>query len=155
MTIRKISDSVDDNSIGGYSKSTNYDIVKGLAMTNPAYRASDVTHGNIYNGSNWYSDYSRNKFKFRRMSITAEFARKIDSYFDAFGYAVNAIQQPIRRARTRYTYVQTSGCSVTGAISAEAAEEIASCYDNGIRFWNYSQTGDTIGVYTITQNNDI
>ena len=131
------------------------DVYESLRMMNPAYRQSDIVKGTVYNGNNWYGHNRRKHVTFRRMSITAEYARKIDSYFDAYGYAVNAIQTPLRRTRTRYTYVQTMGCGMRGAISGEVKDELAKIYDSGIRFWNYAQTGDTLGTYTITLNNGI
>lgn len=144
-------DSVTTNRKGTLNKN----ITDGLLMTNPAYRMSDIVRGTVYNGNNWYGHNRRKHVTFRRMSVTAEYAEKIDHYFDAFGYAVNAVQQPLRRTRTRYTYVQTQGCEVRGAITGEVKSEISEIYDNGIRFWNYSQTGDTLGTYTINLNNGI
>ena len=151
----KIASTVNGNSIGNVNKTTNYDVIQGIAMTNPAYRASDITKGTVYNGSNWYSDENRKRVHFRRMSITREYAERIDAYFDAFGYKLNKITQPLRRARTKYTYVQTRGCEVKGSISAEVQSEIAEIYDGGIRFWNYSTVGDNLGVYDISNNNNI
>ena len=127
-------------------------VLTGLMSSNPTYRSSDITKGSIYNGSNWYADSFRRYFKFRRMSITREFARKIDSYFDAYGYALNEITQPLRCTRRKYTYVQTKGCAIRGAIPASAQDEISSLYDGGIRFWRYTGVGENIGTYDIANN---
>lgn len=134
---------------------TGKDLVESIISTNPAYRASDIVKGTVYNGSNWYASVWRKKVTGRRMTITREYAEKIDKYFDAFGYALNQVTTPLRRARTRYTYVQTMGCSVKGRISNEVRERIAKIYDNGVRFWNFSQTGDTLGTYTLRSNNSL
>ena len=139
-------------SMTGDAKTIGKDIFNGIACTNPSYRASDITKGTVYNGSNWYASRVRKHFHFRRMSVTREYAEKIDKFFDAFGYAVNDIAQPLRRTRKMYTYVQTLGCEIKGNVSAEVQEEIAQIYDGGIRFWNFSQTGDNLGTYNINLN---
>jgi hypothetical protein len=129
------------------------DIYESLLMSNPDYRKSDIVKGTVYNGNNWYGHNNRKHVHFRRMSVTHEYAEKIDKYFDAFGYAVNTIGTPNKVARTKYTYVQTMGCEVRGRITTETKNEIARIYDNGIRFWNYANTGDTLGTYDIANNN--
>ena len=131
---------------------TGKDLVESIISTNPAYRASDIVKGTVYNGNNWYASVWRKRTIGRRMTITSEYAQKIDKYFDAFGYRVNEVMKPKKDARPRYTYIQTMGCSVKGAITNEVRENIAKCYDNGIRFWNYTNHGDHIGEYNIDAN---
>jgi hypothetical protein len=136
----------------GSGSFTGKDLVESIISTNPAYRASDIVKGTVYNGSNWYASAWRKKVTGRRMTITKEYAEKIDKYFDAFGYALNEVTTPLRSTRPLYTYVQTMGCSVKGKISNEVRERIAKFYDNGIRFWKYSAVGDNIGTYNIKEN---
>ena len=157
-SIPRTTHTVGQNQIGDPAPSNKLslnDILNGIASMNPAYRASDIVKGTVYNGNNWYGDTDRCYTMFRRMSITREYAEKIDKYFDAFGYALNEVTTPMRRARSKYTYVQTLGCSVKGRISNDVRERIAECYDNGIRFWNYSSTGDNIGTYDLANNNSL
>ena len=59
----------------------------------------------------------------------------IDDYFTMFGYAMKKLDIPSRKNRTRFTYVKTVGCIVTGSLPAGAKKIIQDCYNNGIRFW--------------------
>lgn len=70
-----------------------------------------------------------------RMSVTKEYAQMIDDYFTMFGYAMKKLDIPSRKNRTRFTYVKTVGCIVTGDLPSGAKKKIQDCYNNGIRFW--------------------
>lgn len=89
---------------------------------------------------------SQNKnFYFRRMSITKNYAMMIDSYFDMFGYAIRQHAVPNMHARPHWTYVKTVDCQVGGAVPADDASKIEQLFNNGIRFWDST---DTIGDYS-------
>lgn len=113
-------------------------VAKQVAHTlSDFYRASirtDITKGSFATGSNDYSNH-RTYFKGSRMSITHQFAKRIDDYFTAFGYNVGVLKTPNRHQRTRFTYVKTNGCNVSGSLPSSDAKYIADCYDRGIRFW--------------------
>lgn len=84
---------------------------------------------------------------YKKMSITGEYAKQIDSYFDRFGYCVNEIKQPSRKNRANYTYIKTNGCQIrtlnAKAIPCDAVEKIKSIYDNGVTFWcEHTTPGD-------------
>lgn len=70
-----------------------------------------------------------------RVSINRQYAKLIDDYFTMFGYAMKRIDIPSRKNRTRFTYVKTIGCIVTGNLPSGAKRKIEDCYNNGIRFW--------------------
>lgn len=106
-------------------------------MLSEAYTASihaDITSGSIMTGN---VDYSANELMFKgcRMSITHQYAKRIDDYFTMFGYAVGVIKQPSRYSRTRYTYTKTAGANVHGNLPSKDAKIIADIYNKGIRFW--------------------
>lgn len=75
-------------------------------------------------------------FTIMHKSITAEYARIIDEFFNAYGYRVNRVDTPSMHNRPAFTYVKTSGCLVKGSLPAQAAKAIADRFDQGIRFWN-------------------
>lgn len=82
-------------------------------------------------------------FAFMHKHITKEFAERIDSYFDRFGYATKKIKEPNRDKRPHWNYVQTRACIITGDIPTTAKENICAIYDNGITFWKHaSELGD-------------
>lgn len=80
-------------------------------------------------------------FRLLHKSITAEYAKVIDEFFNAYGYRVNRVKVPSMQNRPRFTYVKTSGCLVKGALPSAAAAEIARKFDKGMRFWNGTRSG--------------
>ena len=85
---------------------------------------------------------------FKAMGIKEEFARKIDKFFDAYGYAVNTIKVPSMHNRPKWTYVRTRGCIVRGNIPDKFRAEICNIFDAGIRFWAVGAGGNVdIGNY--------
>lgn len=87
---------------------------------------------------------------FKRMSITAEYARMIDDFFDRYGYSCCKIKKPNRNVRPHWTYTKTRDCNITGHIPADDMAKIKSIYNNGITFW---KIGSEVGNYG--QNNSI
>lgn len=109
------------------------------------YRASiaaDVARGNFNNGSGNVSQGVQNFWQ-GRVSICAEYAQKIDNFFDMFGYATNRVKIPNRNSRPHWNYVKTAGALLTGQAPAEDIRRVAECYDRGITFWkNAAEVGD-------------
>ena len=104
--------------------------------------AGDIVKGNLYNGSTMFAN-NLMRFWCVRASVSADYARRIDDYFTAFGYAQNKVMIPNPHQRSRFTYVKTVDCLVKGNIPAEAARNIAAAYNRGIRFW--ADTGPHCG----------
>lgn len=111
--------------------------------------ANEITKGSYQNGSYVFSA-NNHHFFCTRMSVPNTTAYRIDQYFDAFGYAINAIATPQRYNRKRYTYVQTKNCLIDGDLPASDRTEIEGIYDEGIRFWKYGM-GD-LGTYVLSDN---
>lgn len=88
-------------------------------------------------------------FYFQQMTIKREFARIIDEYFSAFGYAINRIKKPaieVGKIRPFWTFTKTKGCTLTGNCPADALQRISTIFDKGIRFW---KSNSIIGDYTL------
>lgn len=118
----------------------------------------DTPRGNI--GGNVDTGARIKGVYYKKITITNEYAKQIDAFFDRFGYAVKQIKKPVRKNRKHYTYVRTSGCQIRcisgRSIPADAANKIKSIYDNGVTFWNYN-LGDQnfiIGNYYLAGDND-
>lgn len=82
-------------------------------------------------------------FYFYNMTITSEYAKIIDGFFDLYGYQTNQIKTPNIVGRTSWNYVQTEGAVVLGNAPEPAANKMEELLNNGIRFWH----GDYIGQY--------
>lgn len=105
-------------------------------------------------------------FVFYEASITAEFAKKIDAYFEHYGYAQKQMMQPYRKARKYWTYVKildpnmvttrtVAGDLFTSGTQIPAADNalIRKIYQTGITFWtipngvgNYDLTNTPLGA---------
>lgn len=75
-------------------------------------------------------------FSLSNRSITREFAERIDSYFDMYGYRTNKLKVPNIYGRKYWNYVKTIGCVVRGPIPAIEKRKIESIFDKGITCWH-------------------
>lgn len=96
--------------------------------------------GNSSNGNLAYSTGMMTRFTARKMSVRAEYAASIDSYFSMFGYKVNKLKLPNLTGRTNWNYVKTVGCNVTGDIPQEDIEEIKGMFNAGVTIWHNAST---------------
>lgn len=83
---------------------------------------------------------------YRGMSITEEYARMIDDFFDIRGYSVGRVMIPPRANRKQWTYVQTRGCKVFGNIPEDARIRIQEIHDAGVTYW---RNPDNVGNYAL------
>lgn len=121
---------------------------KAAGLANAFYQASiqsDISRGNFSN-ANANCAIRKQTFFGGRCSITAEYARMIDDFFDKYGYAINRLQTPNLRARPHWSYVQTKECAITGNLPVKSKEAIKSYFNNGITFWKLPSE---VGNYTL------
>lgn len=86
-------------------------------------------------------------FNIQRKTITPEYVRILDEYFDMFGYQTNRVKVPERNCRENWVYTKTRGCHVSGNLCTEDLRKIESIYDNGVTHW---MNGDSIGNYGLS-----
>lgn len=87
--------------------------------------------------------YGALRFFFYYATITAEYAKIIDDYFNCYGYSTKKVKIPNTNSRPHWNFVQTVGCQIWGQLPADAMQEICAIYDRGIRFWkNPSEVGN-------------
>lgn len=73
---------------------------------------------------------------FTRYNIKAEFARKIDKYFDQFGYATNELKIPNINNRPNWNYVKCLATNINGSIPQMDLAEIKELFNSGITLWH-------------------
>ena len=78
----------------------------------------------------------RMRFDFYNVTVKREYAKIIDDFFSAFGYAIRRIKTPDIHARAHWSYVKTCGCILNGCIPAQAKNDIINMFDRGIRIWD-------------------
>lgn len=83
---------------------------------------------------------------FKKMGITSEYAKVIDSYFDRFGYACEKIKIPNRNARPHWTYTKTRDVGIKGTVPSDAMRKLKEIYNKGITFWAH---GSEVGDYSL------
>lgn len=110
----------------------------------------DSFKGNL-NAGDIMTCYGAMGFEFKAMTITSEYARKIDHFFTRFGYAVNDVAYPNMLHRANYNYVQISKDSTTAfsnnanniCVPATELEMINNMFRNGVTVWNnHTNFGD-------------
>jgi hypothetical protein len=112
------------------------------------YKASiqpDQAKGNVNAGSLNIAT-TRQQFYFQKMQIRAEFAQRIDKFFDMFGYKVNTLKVPNIDTRPHWNYVKTVDVTLIGEIPPDAMDNISKIFDTGVTFWKY---GSEVGNYAL------
>lgn len=88
-----------------------------------------------------------------RVSVSKDYAKAIDDYFTAYGYAYKKfmpIGESHRKRRSRFTYIKTVDANITGELPQDARVAIAARYDNGVRFW-----ADHLHMYDYSLDNTV
>lgn len=130
-----------------------------LAATQENYRASMIP--NQIGGQTTVGDitYAFDKLAptYYKMTIRAEYARKIDEFFTRFGYKTNRLKTPNQTGRTYFNYVQIGSTENIGyssnssrSVPSASMEIINNIYRNGVTIWH---DHENIGDYSV--NNTI
>lgn len=114
------------------------------------------TAGGNINAGDVNTCTTRNKFYFIRMSIKAQNARRLDSWFDRFGYKVNTLKLPNQTGRQNWNFVQIGGNEDIGSstnqtisVPAKSMDVINRVYRAGTTVWH---NHDNIGNYNLSNN---
>ena len=90
--------------------------------------------GNI-NGGDVLTSGKVNEIYIMKMSITSQFASRLDDYFDMFGYKTNKLKTPNVAHRQNWWYTKTINANVTGNIPNDDINKIKEAYDSGLTYW--------------------
>ena len=85
---------------------------------------------------------------FTRYTIKYQFAKRIDDFFNMYGYQTNELKVPNTNNRPYWNYVKTAGINILADIPQEDLQKIKNMYDNGVTLWH-----DTTKFLDYTQNN--
>lgn len=92
-------------------------------------------HGALMNDT-WNARFNLMGFTVYEKFIKPEYAKRIDAYFDKYGYAQRSMYVPERQNRNHWSYLKTTGCNIKGNINNTDLVTIKTIYDNGITTWN-------------------
>lgn len=106
--------------------------------------------GNSSSATLSYSNGMLTRFTARKMSVRAEYARAIDTYFSMFGYKVNTVKVPNFTGRANWNYVKTIGFNCVGDVPERDLQEYKNIFNNGVTLWHNPTT-----FMDYTQNNNI
>lgn len=126
---------------GALTSLLNADVERQIAKKSPPKARNS--------GSASYDVAARTKnFWFKRMQVTVEIAKAIDSFFSMFGYSCNRIKKPNISSRPHWNYVQTKGCVAVGSAPSDEIKKVCDIYNKGITFW---KNPSEVGTYTDAQ----
>lgn len=90
--------------------------------------------GNI-NGGDVMTSSKQNELLIWKVSITADYASRLDSYFDMFGYKTCKVKTPNVAHRQNWWYTKTVNANIIGNVPNDYMNKIKEAYDNGLTFW--------------------
>ena len=118
-TIRGASNDIGEALCGAYSSALNNATAQG-------FKSSSLAFSNGIMG-----------FTLMRLCCNKEYAKRIDQYFDAYGYACSQIKVPNTRARALWSYVETQDCKLNSHnMPTDDKEMIKNIYNRGVRIFN-------------------
>jgi len=100
----------------------------------------DQARGN--NNGNVNTAINNVNFSFQRTTITNEYAKIIDNYFDKFGYKVNVLKTPNLTNRTNWNYIKMREANIFGNIPNKDLKKIHEIFNDGLTYWHNDNVGN-------------
>lgn len=99
------------------------------------------THGSLSSSNATLIGYNLiDKNIFTRYNIKSDFAKRIDKYFDMYGYLTNTVKVPNINNRPNWNYIKTIGANILGNIPQSDLLQIRDLFNNGITLWHNTST---------------
>ena len=95
---------------------------------------ANVTSGNYAVNHQCFTSYN--------IYLEEHVAKRIDSFFDRFGYAVQEVKTPNIMSRQNWNYIKTNGCVLECNAPLDAVAAIKAMFDRGITFWHTTDVGN-------------
>lgn len=89
-------------------------------------------------------------YKFFKMHIRDDEAKRIDDFFSVYGYSINKVETPHLTGRQYWNFIKTRNAEIRGNMPASSKSAIGKIFDGGIFFW---QDGDQVGNFSISVSN--
>lgn len=83
-------------------------------------------------------------FKFYKLHVRDDEAKRIDDFFSVYGYAVNKVETPNLNGRQYWNFIKTRNAEISGNMPASSKSAIGRIFDGGIFFW---KNGDNVGNF--------
>ena len=77
---------------------------------------------------------------FTRYTIKSQFAKRIDKFFDMYGYLTNEVKVPNLNNRPNWNYVKTIGANIIADIPQNDLQTLKNLFDSGITLWHNTNT---------------
>jgi len=74
--------------------------------------------------------------------VKPEYIKKLQDYFNMFGYKLNEVKVPNFHTRQNWNYIQTASCVITGNFNNEDLQELKNVFDSGITLWHTDDVGN-------------
>lgn len=113
---------------------TALDAAETIAKQTDRARVPNIVQG--VSDSNIQFAIGRLTFTEYRMQVRPYYAKIIDNYFTAYGYAINDIKKPELNTRTRFNFIWTQGANIMGDLPTDAKKVINAQLDAGLRIWH-------------------
>ena len=111
-----------------------------LATVDRMKKVPNTARGNIAGNARFQADlagyYSCN------MVIRAGWARRIDDFFDMYGYQTDRLKKPNMTGRASWNYVKCQNSCNHGNVPAPDMAKINRIMDNGLTIWHTSDVGN-------------
>ena len=120
-----------------YQRDKNFEYYQKMQMAQIEKQSKLPNTGNFGGNNATLLGYDLiNDNIFTRYTIKAQFAQRIDKYFDMYGYKTNLVKIPNINNRPNWNYVKTVGANIIGNIPQTSLESIKAMYDNGVTLWH-------------------
>ena len=139
--------SIGNDGVKAYSGVLN--VVDNVANISHTIQSQIPQNRNISSNTSLSAEY--NGVFFSDTWLRAADLKRLDAFFDRFGYALNEFRKPVLNARPVFTYIQTSGCTLTpltnGFINCGYEDIIRGVFNRGVTVWN-TGSGQEIGQFS-------
>lgn len=76
---------------------------------------------------------------FSRFGVKNENIKRLDDFFDLYGYQVNEVKIPNLTTRYWWNYVKTVGANIRGPIPEKDLNVIKAIFDHGVTIWHHPE----------------
>jgi len=111
-------------------------------MASVDYQQKQPNHMSGSLSGNALQGLSMNRGCVANIGLEWQSARRLDWFFDLFGYQIDLVTMPNLTGRPSWNYVKTVGASMGGAIPRDRMATINGCLDRGITFWHTVDVGN-------------